>query len=190
MNVEDHSKQFLLLLDPHRNTLWRFVRSMVRTHHDAQDVVSETILQALEGFPKLRDEKAFLSFIFTIASRIVKRRNWRSRLFGDYDEEVVAAMPDRSASPEVQADIELLRTALQRLPTKTREAIVMFEINGLSIEEIRVVQGGTASGVKTRLLRGRRQLARILDTRTEESSEVQADDRLQQHSLVHQHTVL
>ena len=161
--LDNRSERFLRLYEPHSDALWRFARSLVRTDHDAEDVVSETVLQALEGLHRLRDEQAFMSFLFTIASRLVKRQRWRRRIFGEYNDEDVSNREHISASPEVQADIELLRQALQRLPAKAREAIVMFEINGFSLEEIRQVQGGSLSGVKSRLVRGRQTLARLLD---------------------------
>ncbi|RPI68754.1 MAG: RNA polymerase sigma factor [Ignavibacteriae bacterium] len=191
MMLDDRSERFLRLLEPQQATLWRFVRSMVRTHHEAEDVVSETILQALEGFHRLRDEQAFVSFLFTIASRIVKRQRWRRRLFGEYDEPSIEQRHHADPLPDVQADIDLLRTALQKLPVKTREAIVMFELTGFSLEEIRTVQGGSLSGVKSRLVRGRQQLARLLDAdpRREELPTTDATER-QSLPLVHHQTVL
>ncbi len=135
----------------------------MRSDHDAEDVLSETVLQALEGLHRLRDDKAFLSFLFTIATRIVKRQRWRRRLFGEYDEGETMERAHPDALPDEQADVELLRAALQRLPNKMREAVVLFEINGLSLEEIREIQGGSLSGVKSRLVRGRKQLALLLD---------------------------
>jgi DNA-directed RNA polymerase specialized sigma24 family protein len=39
---------------------------------------------------------------------------------------------------------------------------VLFELSGFSIEEIREIQGGSISGVKTRLVRGREALRSML----------------------------
>ncbi len=51
------------------------------------------------------------------------------------------------------------------LPEKQREALALFEISGLSIEEVREIQGGSLSAVKMRLVRGREQLALLLRSR-------------------------
>jgi len=158
----DRQERFLFVFEPQRQALWRFVRSMVRTDHDAQDVMSETILQAYQGFHRLRDQQAFVSYMFTIAHRLVKRHNWRRRLMGPFDEELAQAVAHTDMLPDEQADIVMLRLALQRLPERTREAVVLFEILGFSIDEIRDIQGGTASGVKSRLKRGREALAGML----------------------------
>lgn len=160
MNPTD--ERFLQLYMPHQHALWRFVRSLVHDRHEAEDVVSETVLMALEGFNRIKDEKAFLSFLFTIASRIVGRRKWRGRLFTEYNhleaEQRVSAHPQ----PDIQADVSLLYEAIGKLPERMREAIVLFEISGYSIEEIRDIQGGSLSGVKSRLVRARKQLGVLL----------------------------
>jgi DNA-directed RNA polymerase specialized sigma24 family protein len=57
--MDNRSERFLLLFEPHHDALWRYVRSLTRSGHDAEDVFSETVLQALEGIHRLRDEQAF-----------------------------------------------------------------------------------------------------------------------------------
>ena len=190
--IDERSERFLRLYEPHRDSLWRFVRSMVRTSHEAEDVVSETVLQALEGLHRLRDDQAFVSYLFTISSRIVKRTRWRRRLFGEYDDAAVAERQHSDPLPDLQADVEILRQALQELPAKTREALIMFEINGFSLEEIREVQGGSLSGVKSRLARGRKSLARLLDAEPLDEGAAQPPpaSRRETTPLVQQQTVL
>ena len=189
--TDDRSEQFLRLYAPHSDSLWRFARSLVRTDHDAEDVVSETVLQALEGIHRLKDEQAFVSFLFTIASRIVKRQRWRKRMFGDYNESVIAEREHSDPLPDVSADVVILRQALQKLPVKMQEAIVLFEINGLSLEEVRRIQGGSLSGVKSRLARGRQQLARILEVDESTTMVVSSPPKKTSSTpIVHQQTVV
>jgi RNA polymerase sigma-70 factor (ECF subfamily) len=70
----------------------------------------------------------------------------------------------------------MLHAALGRLPGTQREAIVLFELAGLSLEDVREVQGGSLSGVKSRIVRGRRRLAELLGANDQERSE--SADRL------------
>jgi DNA-directed RNA polymerase specialized sigma24 family protein len=58
--------------------------------------------------------------------------------------------------------VTLLYNALNLLPVKQRETVMLFEISELSIEEIRNIQGGSISGVKSRLTRGRERLTELL----------------------------
>jgi RNA polymerase sigma-70 factor (ECF subfamily) len=54
---------------------------------------------------------------------------------------------------------------LNKMPTKQKEAIVLFEISGLSLNEIHQIQGGSLSGVKSRIGRGRQHLEQKLEYR-------------------------
>lgn len=145
---------------------------MSRSRHEAEDLFSETVLQAFEGFYRIRDVQAFQSYLFTIASRIHRRQRWRKLMFVEWDDTSAEALPHADPLPDANVDAEILRAALQKLPERQREAVVLFEILGWSLEEIRVVQGGSLSGVKTRLSRGRQSLAHALGaTETEREPE-------------------
>ncbi|OYV58704.1 MAG: hypothetical protein B7X01_03535 [Acidiphilium sp. 21-62-4] len=72
----------------------------------------------------------------------------------------------RIAQPDVAAEIALVREALDRLPPKMKETILLFDVADLSLEEIRKIQGGTLSGVKSRLKRGREELRFMLGIET------------------------
>lgn len=136
--------------------------------------MSESVLQAYEAFPHLRDEAAFASFLLTIAHRVVKRYRWRRRLFGEYNEEAVLNQAHSDPLPDEQTDAALLRDALARLPAAQREAVVLADVLDMPYEEIRRIQGGTLSGVKTRIRRGRAALVRSL-TDAVPSAEVATD---------------
>ncbi|MFP4528853.1 MAG: RNA polymerase sigma factor [Candidatus Kapaibacterium sp.] len=162
MEIKEKQEQFLCLLEPVRRRLSLFARAMTRNDDDARDLMSETILLAYENFEKIRDRQAFPAYLFSIASRLRKRNMWRARIFGGYDEEMAANMPDGGQSPESRVDIAALYEALAKLPRKQHEAIVLFEISGFTLNEIQEIQGGSLSGVKSRLRRGRQRLAELL----------------------------
>jgi RNA polymerase sigma-70 factor, ECF subfamily len=142
--------------------LWRFALALTKDEDDAKDLVSETVLAAYERFDSVRDEKAFLSFLFTIATRVHRHKERRARWFGAFDQDTAAKMPSGMQSPEIDAEVALLLQAMKKLPTKQRETVSLFEISGFSLDEIREIQGGSLSGVKSRLKRGREALAELL----------------------------
>jgi RNA polymerase sigma-70 factor (ECF subfamily) len=143
----------------------------------AKDLVSETVLKAYESFDKLRDTGGFQSYLFTIASRLANRERSRGKRWADWDEERMNAIPAQGGSPEQSVEVELLYRALQQLPEKQREAIVLFEITGLSLEEVREIQGGSLSGVKSRIVRGREGLADLLGVTAERDQTRQLQPR-------------
>ncbi len=156
---------FLSLLEPIWQNLSGYARALTGNTEDARDLVSDTLLTAFENFENLKDKDAFKSYLFTIVRRKYKRNKWRLRIFSSYDEYEDSEVFNRASSdslPDVKADVDLLYHAMQKLPDKQREALALFEISGFSLLEIQKVQGGTLSGVKTRLKRGRQKLAELL----------------------------
>lgn len=159
---ENKQNKFIEVFEAERAPLWRFAYAMTRDREEAKDLVAEAVLKTYESFEKIRDTKALRSYLFTTTSRIYKRKKWRRRLFGDFDAEKAENRYVASETPEINADVQALYWALDKLPFKYKQAIIMFEISGFSIEEISQVQGDTISAVKSRLKRGREKLAKTL----------------------------
>ncbi|MFI5263595.1 MAG: RNA polymerase sigma factor [Candidatus Kapaibacterium sp.] len=161
--LDEEQQRFLMLLEPVRPGLARYCRAISSDRETARDLVSETILIAYEHFASMNsDGKSFSSYLFTTATRLHKRWRWRGKRKVAYDAIRAAEIIDTNPAPDSGADIELLYAALRRLPEAQREAVVMFEISGLTLEEIRQIQGGSLSGVKSRIARGREKLAKSL----------------------------
>jgi RNA polymerase sigma-70 factor (ECF subfamily) len=151
------------LLRPVHGKLEAFALAMTRNRDEARDLVSETLLRSYEHFNEIRTPAAFAAYLLTTASRACKRQRWRRRIFGAYDQDYAESIGDGRSAPDERADVDALYRALSQLPDAQREAIVLFEISGLTLEEIQRVQGGSLSGVKSRIVRGRQRLVRMLD---------------------------
>lgn len=147
---------------PVRDRLARYARAICRDDEEARDLVAETTLHAYEGFDALRDRKAFLSWIFTIAARLNARKGIREKYHAPWNDEIPSRLVSDGPHPEVSADVRLLYDALARLPEEQREAVVLFEIADLPLKEIARIQGITLSGVKSRVTRGRAALGEML----------------------------
>ncbi|MBS1914331.1 MAG: RNA polymerase sigma factor [Bacteroidetes bacterium] len=158
----DRKRRFMALFTPAQPRLQRFVLAMTRDSEVAKDIVGETVLIAFQRFDTLRDDKAFLSFLFTIATRVAHRRTRAGRFMADAAAVDFEQLFDRSTPGDVLADIRLLYDALHKLPEKQREAILLYEIGGFSTAEIREIQGGSLVGVRVRIARGRKRLAAML----------------------------
>lgn len=156
-------KQFMELYEPLNDRLARFVYSMVWDKEEARDVISETVLAAYESFEKVRNHQAFLSYLFTIASRTWAKRLRKTQLVTSLTEAHTDHLADEASNVESRSELNEFYAALNTLPDKQREAVTLFEISGLSLNEIQVIQGGSLSGVKSRVTRGREELARMLE---------------------------
>jgi RNA polymerase sigma-70 factor, ECF subfamily len=154
------------LLDVHHTAFVRYVRAMTKDTELARDVVGETLLAAYESFHTLRDPASFLFFLIAIARRQYWKMSRWGRLFTRMETKHEDLVIDGAAPPGISFDVELLHTAIAKLPLKQREALALFELSGLSLKEIHTLQGGSLSGVKTRIVRARRKLEEMLGENT------------------------
>ncbi len=169
--TNERQREFLEMLEPAYDRLSRYALAVTRDEMDGEDLVGATVLAAYEQFERYTDEAPFLHFLVKIASRLYKRQRYRERNRVPYNEALALANRDSGTSPETAAEIRLVTEALQSLPEKMRETVVLFYVSDFSLEEIRRIQSGTLSGVKSRLKRGREQLAQVLG---EEPSQVRS----------------
>lgn len=158
--MTEKQKKFLDLFEPVKDNLWRFCLTMSKNRENAKDLLQETITIAFNNFDKLSSPDAFLSWLFTIASRKYYEFH-RKKL--DLNESVdVDLLFSKDISPEEQADIRHLYDALSKLPDDQRESIVLSDIMGYSREEICKIQDIELETLKSRLYRGRKKLIELL----------------------------
>lgn len=194
MNSNQKQIAFLELYEQSRENLVRFAKAISRNSEEADDLIQETTLQAFDSFEKLKNPKAFTSYLFTIASRIHKRANWRKRLFlsfsrWDDKDTYEESMPDTGARADANYDITALYKALEKLPEAQKEAVILFEINGLSLEEIKDIQGVSLPGVKSRVQRGRQALAKILRVKDDTQALLRKEDIDYENDLAYKEAV-
>lgn len=165
-------QRFMAQLEPVLAKLSRYCHALTmdasdpqKGSEDGRDLLSDAIVLTYENFEKLRIPEAFTSYAFTTVRRLYYRRARRKKWWGVLGKEAEEIVDHRTPSPEITLDTEALDRALQQLPEKQREAVILFEISGLSLREIVEIQGGSLSGVKSRIVRGREQLAVLLGER-------------------------
>jgi RNA polymerase sigma-70 factor (ECF subfamily) len=154
------------LLRPIHGQAVATARRLSRSVHDGDDLYQETVLRAYDKLHGLRDESRFRSWFFaTLLSRHRSRvrrprREWVSIEAGlDARDEPVGE--DGALWEEERRGAERATRALAGLETVQREAIVLHDLEGFSVEEVSEIQAVTISAVKSRLVRGREKLRRF-----------------------------
>ena len=163
MKDKASQERFFELLEPVYGNLERYALSVAGNREEAKDIVSDTVLIAFENFDKLRSEKAFLSFLFTIAGRVRIDRFRKTKRMESTEPDKFDLLYGKTQSPENYADIKILYRALDKLNPKIREALELYEIMGFSYKEISVLQQTSLSNVKLRIFRGRKKLKKLLE---------------------------
>lgn len=148
---------------------------------DAEDLVQESLLATLQSFHKIKNKELLLSYLFSVASNIVKNKKRRLKFSASWDEQIMEKLESRVDDPETALDIHYLYKAIEQLPANQREAIVLFEISGFSVKEIAKIQQSSTEAVKTRLSRSRKKLKEML---SEQDSKLTLSQRLAIYSSI------
>ncbi|HEX2786781.1 MAG TPA: RNA polymerase sigma factor [Ignavibacteria bacterium] len=171
------SQKFLELLKPVYSDIVKFCKYLCRdiSADDAKDVLQHSMLKAFENFSSLKDETKFKSWIFTIVSRETKnfyRNNfWKKFLPLDFSEKE-HDIPVDFKQDEKFDNHNALSVALSKLSVKERSSILLFEVAGFSIEEIKDIQNESSiSAVKSRLSRARQKMKKTIE-------EIQSDKKV------------
>jgi RNA polymerase sigma-70 factor, ECF subfamily len=148
---------------PHLDAAHNLARWLVRDSDHGEDVVQEACLRAFKYFGTFRGGNArawLLSIVRTTAFRWLQK-NRAQQLVAEFDEEIHSDGCE-SRSPETvllqRADTQLLEQAMDRLPERLREVLVLRELEGLSYKEIAEVVGVPMGTVMSTLFRARERL--------------------------------
>ena len=125
----------------------------------ADEIAQDTWLRVLRAINALRDGQQLRAWLFGIARRALMDR-LRSRYAAPRQEgEVdIDGLPSEEAAPEHAMDLQLMQRGLERLPILEREALSLFYLQQLSLQDIAQVLELPIGTVKSRLFRARRLL--------------------------------
>jgi RNA polymerase sigma-70 factor, ECF subfamily len=159
---------FEILVRRYQPDVWRLCYQLVRNEHVAEDVTQDAFVRAFRFIRRYRAESRFSTWLFTIARNCamdeLRRSQRRARLAGRIEGE--APPPGRIEQTNVE-----VREVLAHLPLDLREPIVLIDMFGLSYREVAAVMRVPEGTVKSRVHRGREQLARELDPARERENE-------------------
>ena len=145
---------------PHADRLFRLAMWFVRNRADAEDIVQDTMIQALKSFHRFQPGTNCRAWLTTILQRIVsnrRRAEGRSKEVDDPDDRMAQAMPFVPPVPQELTD-ELVLGTLRRLPTMFQEVILLCDVEDLSYKEAAEALAIPIGTVMSRLHRGRAQL--------------------------------
>jgi RNA polymerase sigma-70 factor (ECF subfamily) len=152
----------------HADSLFNLARHLTGHDGDAEDLVQETFVRALRATPRVEDEPNLKAWLYRVLRNIFYdsyRRRVRRRETESVDEEL--------AAPNVwlrdDAELELLRglvgreieAAMARLTEESR-TVILLDVEGFTEQEIAGVMECPVGTVKSRLMRARASLRKVL----------------------------
>lgn len=115
---------------------------LVGRSSEAEDVVQDSFVIALEQLPKLRDGAAFRAWLLRIvvhqAHRRYRKRRMLTRLgFVSHDDlDTLASQGRADLSPELRTELAKLDLVLQKLAARERFAWILRYVEGCRLEEV------------------------------------------------------
>lgn len=144
--------------------IWQYVRRLSDDDDAAQDIVQDIWLRVLRGIGRLRDPAKLRAWLFGIAHRtwIDTLRRKYAVVVADLGDADRHELPDSIEADDLEQELTAVEQELSRLPPIEREALTLFYLRELSLQEIAQALDIPVGTVKSRLHRARRMLRREL----------------------------
>lgn len=169
-------RAFTTLMRRHKPALYGFVRRYVGDADAAVDVVQETFVAAWRALGRFDARRPFYVWLRAIALNKcrdrARRLAVRRLILGEKDDHSAEAQaqPDPKPTGEVQLLTTerraILQRAIDKLPQKLKEPLLLTYFDELSQQEAADVLGVTVKAIETRVYRARQRLAALLDRTT------------------------
>ncbi len=161
---------FGILVQRYSRRVYRVALSVVRNFADAEDVMQDTFVSALQHLHQYSGQARFVGWLTRITlNNSLARVGSRSRtlnLIDDEEHPLAAQLRDPKPNPEQHAiaaqSSEILTEAIGALPEHHRNVIALRDLHDLDTRTAAEQLGISEENVKVRLHRGRRSLRSIL----------------------------
>lgn len=170
------------------DSLYGYAMVLTRNHAEAEDLVQETYVRAIPAMNRLRPESNVKGWFFRILrnawlNHLRKRRTASEIAWSDLEDgsagEIVEPAKDSYHALVSKIEREQVRAAIQALPAKFREIILLREFEELPYDEIACLLNCPVGTVMSRLARARSKLRELLTcTMPESPVEKIRDERL------------
>lgn len=175
--------EFERLIREHEAVLYRLAYRMTGNHDDAQDLVQDVVLEAFQYLSRFKEGSRFDRWIYRVMTHTyIDQVRWRRRrgvirslddaggvVEGDVTPSGVSpvhAIADPAPGPEERLMRSTLdeswQQALDSLPAAFRLVVILFDMEGLTYEEIARILHCPIGTVRSRLSRGRDRLRTLL----------------------------
>jgi RNA polymerase sigma-70 factor (ECF subfamily) len=160
------SVDFKRLYDATMSLLFKISFRIVNDEEAAEDLVHDSFIKANEKelvFPSLDDAKFWLIRVVKNASlNYAKRKVREAKAYHKALYEGRQEMESGETELLKKETIEKAKEALEKLPPKLKEVLVLREYGGMNYKEIGKILGITEGNVKVRVFRAREQLLKLI----------------------------
>lgn len=164
---------FTLLVERHHAAVLRYIARLVGDRELAADLVQETFLDAFRHLDRMRDDRSFAAWLYTIARNhvLMSWRRQRLRRFVSLDwlaAGIGAVLPALRVPESNEACLEgdLIQQVLDDLKPSLREALLLHSLWGFSSQEVAQILGISLVAARKRIGRAKEQFRAEYAART------------------------
>jgi RNA polymerase sigma-70 factor (ECF subfamily) len=164
--TEERNSRFLALLKPIQGDCERWAYSLVGNQVDAQDILQQSLLNAISHLDQLRDQARFKWWMFSIIHSTFKiwLRSGKRLAEPVAPEDLAGKSDERSGFAETSERGKAVRRLLEQLSPEQAQALWLFEAEGFSSQEIAKILGKNDGAVRVLLKRSRERLLALLES--------------------------
>jgi len=154
---------FAVLVERYGNMVHGVCLRVLGDHHEAQDATQAVFLTLARKAGSLRRDPSVGGWLYTVARRLAKDwRNTRTRRQTRETDAMHEPTNPTEPSPEMESFREELDEAISQLPARYQWPLVLFHLQGCSLEQTSRQLGLNPKTASTRLVRAREMLRRKL----------------------------
>ena len=157
--------------------LYNFAHWLTQDRAAAEDLVQETYMKALRGFSSFQQGTNFRAWMYKILRNtfLTTQAGLKAVAFVSLDsDDDKPAEPAAAETPEsvllARVELETIQNALEKLPVKFREIILLSDLEEMSYQEIGETLGIPTGTVMSRLSRARKAMRELLTAKLQGAS--------------------
>jgi RNA polymerase sigma-70 factor (ECF subfamily) len=157
--------------------LYNFAHWLTQDRAAAEDLVQETYMKALRGFSSFQQGTNFRAWMYKILRNtfLTTKAGLKASAFVSFDsDDDTLSEPIAAETPEsvllARVELETIQNALEKLPVKFREIILLSDLEEMSYQEIAETLGIPAGTVMSRLSRARKAMRELLAAKIQGAS--------------------
>ena len=158
---------FIQLYERHRDAIFRFSYRLSGSVEGAEDITHDCFLSLIKKPENFQPDRASLrTYLFSAARNLwlkQLRHSGRESAIDEFEENQFISLDPQPLGRLLDDELAVkVREAVSNLPPLQKEALVLFEYEGLALSEIAVMIGTDVGAVKSRLFRAREGLRNTL----------------------------
>ena len=150
------NEAFLALINENRLNVYRVARGILKSEHDIEDAIQNTVIKAYEKINTLKRDEFFKTWLIRIlineCNEII-RRNKRVETINNFSNE--------EQYNDTYENIDLIN-AINKLNEELRITTVLFYFEDIPIKDIAIILKIPEGTVRSRLSRAREKLRKIM----------------------------